>query len=76
MTFTELIPSLQQLSYPDKLKAIQFLASQLAENTPSSSLLEEGKTYEIWSPYDAFSAERTLTQLLDEHTQSLSQTTK
>ena len=76
MTFTELIPSLQQLSYPDKLKAIQFLASQLAENTPKLSLLEEGKTYEIWSPYDAFSAESILTQLLDEHTQSLSQTAK
>ena len=32
-------------------------------------LLENGKTYEVWSPYDAFAAEKTLTDMLQEHLQ-------
>lgn len=30
-------------------------------------LIEDGKTYEVWSPYDAFSAEKVLTNMLKQH---------
>lgn len=74
MTFTELIPSLQQLSSQDKLKAIQFLANQLAEEEQDLSLLEDGKTYELLSPHDAFSAENVLTKMLDEYAETSNKT--
>ena len=64
MTLTEILPSLQKLSHFEKVKAIQFLATELTkdEQTP-----EDGKTYEIWSPYNAFSAEKVLTDMLQQH---------
>jgi len=52
MTLTEILPSLQKLSYQEKIKAIQFLAIELAKDTQSSVSLENGRTYEVWSPYD------------------------
>ncbi len=67
MTLTEIIPSLKQLSSQEKLKAIQFLASELAQENIAQ--IEPNKSYEIWSPYNAFSAEKTLTQMLQEHSQ-------
>ncbi len=76
ITFSEIIPSLQQLSTQDKLKTIQFLANQLAEEQHKLSLLKEGETHEVWSPYDAFSAETVLTQMLDEYSQTSNQITK
>ncbi len=74
MTFTELIPSLQQLSSQDKLKAIQFLANQLAEEEQTLSLLEDGKTYHVLSPHDAFYAENVLTKMLDEYAETSNKT--
>ncbi len=69
MMLTEMLPSLQQLSYQEKIKAIQFLATELAKEEQSTNLLEDGKTYEVWSPYDAFSAEKVLTDMLQQHKQ-------
>ena len=69
MTLTEILPSLQKLSHQEKIKAIQFLAAELARNEQNPDLLENGKTYEVWSPYDAFAAEKTLTDMLQEHLQ-------
>ena len=31
--------------------------------------LENGKTYDIWSPHDAFSAEKILADMLQQHLQ-------
>jgi len=70
MTLTEILPSLQKLSHQEKIKAIQFLATELARNEQNPDLLENGKTYEVWSPYDAFAAEKTLTDMLQEHLQT------
>ncbi|WP_434685001.1 hypothetical protein [Pseudanabaena minima] len=67
MTLTEILPSLQKLSHFEKVKAIQFLATELTKDEQNSDLLEDGKTYEIWSPYDAFSAEKVLTDMLQQH---------
>jgi hypothetical protein len=69
MMLTEMLPSLQQLSHQEKIKAIQFLATELAKEEQSTNLLEDGKTYEVWSPYDAFSAEKVLTDMLQQHKQ-------
>jgi hypothetical protein len=67
MTLTEILPSLQKLSHFEKVKAIQFLATELTKDEQNSDLLEDGKTYEIWSPYNAFSAEKVLTDMLQQH---------
>ncbi len=69
MTLTEILPSLQKLSHQEKIRAIQFLATELAKDEQNSVALENGKTYEIWSPYDAFSAEKVLTDMLNQHLQ-------
>jgi hypothetical protein len=69
MTLTEILPSLQKLSHQEKIKAIQFLAAELARDEQNPDLLENGKTYEVWSLYDAFAAEKTLTDMLQEHLQ-------
>jgi hypothetical protein len=69
MTLTEILPSLQKLSDQEKIKAIQFLAAELARNEQNPGFLENGKTYEVWSLYDAFAAEKTLTDMLQEHLQ-------
>ena len=69
MTLTEILPSLRKLSDQEKIKAIQFLDAELAKDAQNSAFLEDGKTYEVWSPYDAFSAEKTLTDMLQQHLQ-------
>ncbi|HLP89161.1 MAG TPA: hypothetical protein VK184_11305 [Nostocaceae cyanobacterium] len=66
MTLTEIIPSLQLLSRQEKLKVIQFLADLLAKEDENLPTLENGKHYEVWSPYDAFLAEHILTQMLQD----------
>ena len=68
MTLTEILPSLQKLSTQEKIKAIQFLATELDKND-RDVVLEDGKIYEVWSPYDAFSAEKVLTDMLEQHLQ-------
>ncbi|MFN5767183.1 MAG: hypothetical protein ACK596_16390 [Pseudanabaena sp.] len=67
MTLTEILPSLQKLSHFEKVKAIQFLATELTKDEQISAILEDGKTYEVWSPYNAFSAEKVLTDMLQQH---------
>jgi hypothetical protein len=47
MALTEIIASLKQLSHQEKIKAIQFLATELASDEAASFALEDGKTYEI-----------------------------
>jgi hypothetical protein len=63
MSITELLPALRSLPRADKLKAIQFLASELAqENEP---VLEQGATYPVWSPFNAHEAACKLAKLLE-----------
>jgi hypothetical protein len=73
MALTEILPSLQNLSHQEKIKAIQFLATELAKDEQNSVALENGKTYEIWSPHDAFSAEKILADMLKQHLQQEAQ---
>jgi hypothetical protein len=39
MTLTEILPSLRKLSDQEKIKAIQFLAAELAKNAQNSAFL-------------------------------------
>jgi hypothetical protein len=65
MSFAEMMPELQALPRADKLRAIQFLATELAREE-RVDLLPAGASCPIWSPFDAFDAARTLMQLLDQ----------
>jgi hypothetical protein len=76
MTLTELLPSLQQLSPQEKIKAIQFLATELDKSERNSTTIEDGTEHEVWSPYDAFSAEKVLTDMLLQHSQQNQQLSK
>jgi hypothetical protein len=62
MTVTELYPTLKNLPRADKLKVMQFLVAELAQEEPS---LESGATYKIWSPIDSHAAAHKLAQLLE-----------
>lgn len=65
MIVTDLLPMLQNLSRADKLRVIEFLQSELAKEE-TITLLKNGQSYEIWSPYDAFEAENILGKMLEE----------
>lgn len=62
------IPTLQSaikiLSRSDKFRLVQFILCELAEEE-SSSLLENGREYPIWSPYNAHDAAGILLKELD-----------
>lgn len=64
MTITEVLPTLKMLNHKDKIRAIQFLANEVANE--EEVFFEEGKTYEIWSPFEAYEAAEQLRNLLEE----------
>ena len=55
MSFSELESTVKVLSRVEKLKLIQVIVSELAKEE-STTMLKDGGTYSIWSPYDAFEA--------------------
>jgi hypothetical protein len=63
MTVTELFPALRNLPRADKLKVMQFLVTELAQEDEPS--IQAGATYEIWSPFDSHEAASQLAKLLD-----------
>jgi hypothetical protein len=68
MTIDNLIPTLRELSRAEKLRAIQFLAAELEKE--ETLMLEPGKEYAVWSPYDSAGAAQALGKLLEEHKKS------
>jgi hypothetical protein len=64
MTLPDVLPELQQLSRIDKIRVIQFLASELEKD--ASELIEAGKSYPVWSPDRAFPAAAALLQALQD----------
>jgi len=63
MTVTELYPTLRNLPRADKLKVMQFLVAELAQEEEPT--LQPGATYPIWSPLDSHEAAHKLSQLLE-----------
>ena len=78
MTLTELPPTIQILSRADKLQLIQLLAADVACNEEGAARNEEeemlsqleGKTFEVWSPYDSYGAAAVLEQALQQDQQN------
>ena len=65
MTLTEVLPTIQTLPRADKLRLIQLLAADVAQEE-GIALELENKTIPIWSPYDAFQGAAALMRALDE----------
>jgi hypothetical protein len=63
-SLTDVLTELHELSRLDKIRAIQYLAEDLARD--ESGLIEAGRSYPIWSPDRAFSAAVTMLEALDE----------
>lgn len=64
MSLAELIPVLQALPHSDKLRLLQVLVFELAQEE-GVSLFDPNLTYSIWTPYHAVEAADTLLQALE-----------
>jgi hypothetical protein len=60
----ELLPTLRVLSRADKLRAVQYLVSELVRDE-DTGLLRSDKSYPVWSPYDAHEAADILLKALE-----------
>jgi hypothetical protein len=66
MSLTELLPALKMLARADKLRLMQFLVIDLAQEE-GIPLLSADAEYPIWTPLNAFDAADTLLQMLQTH---------
>ncbi|HID54672.1 MAG TPA: hypothetical protein EYP41_21875 [Anaerolineae bacterium] len=69
MTAQELLPLVKQLTRPDKLRLMQTLLYNLAQEEGVSlpateELLQAGQTYPVWSPATAYDAADVLLRVL------------
>lgn len=64
MSLSEVLPEVQSLSRLDKIRLLQFIAHELEQD--AVDLIEPGRTYPIYSPYDAYGAAAALMQALKE----------
>jgi len=62
----QLLPSLHALARQDKLRIMQFMLTELAEEE-GGDLLHAAQAYPVWTPLQADSAAETLLQVLAEH---------
>jgi len=61
-TLNQLMAELRELNRMDKLRAMQFLLTELIKE--EEALLKSGMSYPVWSPYDSFEAANTLFNML------------
>ena len=66
MSLTELVPAIKMLPRADKLRLMQFLIIDLAQEEGIPLLAAEAE-YPIWTPLNAFEAADTLLQMLQTH---------
>ena len=64
MSLPDVLPDLRSLSRIDKIRVIQFLASELEND--AGELIEPGQSYPVWSPDRAFPAAESLWQALQD----------
>jgi hypothetical protein len=64
MTLEQLLPEVQSLPRPDKLRLIQLLTQELAE--AEKVVVPDGMSVELWSPHDAFRGAETLLNALQQ----------
>ena len=65
MSLAELMSALQNLPRNDKVEAIRFLVADL-NRQEGTDCLQSGASYEIWTPFEAYDAARSLQQVLDQ----------
>jgi hypothetical protein len=63
MSLTELMTQIQELPKIDKLRLMQFLATELVREE-DQSIFVENQEYPIWSPYNCSDAANVLMNLL------------
>jgi hypothetical protein len=68
MSAEELFVELRKLNRADKLRAMQLLVLELSAE--EEALLIPGAQYEVWSPFDAAGAAKTLTKMLQDEKES------
>ena len=66
MSLTELFPNVKLLPRSDKLRLIQLLVVELAQEE-GVSLLTPGAEDPVWAPLNAFGAAETLMKMLENH---------
>lgn len=66
MSLTELFPNIKLLPRADKLRLMQFLVVELAQEE-GVPLLTAGTEYPVWTPINAFGAAETLMNMLENH---------
>jgi hypothetical protein len=64
MSLNELLPSVQTLPRSDKLRLLEWLASDLAREE-EVALLTSKAEYSVWSPHDAHEAAAALSAFLE-----------
>ncbi len=65
MSLTELLPAIHALPRTDKLRLMQILVAEIA-NEETVTLSTTDISHAIWTPYDAYDAAATLLQVLNE----------
>jgi hypothetical protein len=65
MSLTELLPAIHALPRADKLRLMQVLVAEIA-NEEAIALPPSGMAHAIWTPYDAYDAAATLLDVLRE----------
>ncbi|MCY7392297.1 MAG: hypothetical protein LH647_12680 [Leptolyngbyaceae cyanobacterium CAN_BIN12] len=63
MSTVDLFPMLKSLPRADKLRVMQFLIAELAQEEEPT--LQAGATYSLWSPLNSHEAAHKLSQLLE-----------
>lgn len=66
MSLNELFPAIKTLTRADKLRLMQFLVIDLAQEEGVPLLTAEAE-YPIWTPLHSFEAADTLLQMLKDH---------
>ena len=66
MTVVELYPKVRMLPHADKLRQMQFLVIDLAQED-GIPLLAADAEYPVWTPINAFEAADTMFQMLQDH---------
>jgi hypothetical protein len=66
MSLTELIPEIKMLERADKLRLMQILVADLAQEE-GTTLISAESEYTIWTPLHAFDAADKLLQMLQTH---------
>ncbi|MEN0046514.1 MAG: hypothetical protein AAF806_05620 [Bacteroidota bacterium] len=73
MALSNLLPSIQQLPFLDKLRLIGILAEEIQQPFQAetvSTYLQPDQIHYIYTPYDTFGAAEILMQTLEENSKS------